>query len=119
MFGDILIWVLTFFGLVPWDTLFGRKKDFQEQLAEFGDESNVCVVPDNSFLLRVDADSIGNSGSKEHTERAGVSGGYVEGPWGVVPYATNPDDDDAVAAIMRAYRQGGIDGYKCRVGRRL
>ena len=40
MFGDILMWALTFFGLVPWDKMFGRKKDFHEQLAELNDGHN-------------------------------------------------------------------------------
>ena len=45
MFGDILVWVLTLFGLIPptwlakvWEKLFGRRKDFHEQLAELNDE---------------------------------------------------------------------------------
>lgn len=41
MFGDILICVLTVFGLVPWSKLFGPKKDFRQQLAELTDERNV------------------------------------------------------------------------------
>ena len=39
MFGDILMWVLTVFGLIPMlKALFGPKKTFQEQLAEFSDD---------------------------------------------------------------------------------
>ncbi len=47
VFGDILVWVATFLGLVPWDTLLGRKKDFHEQLAVFGDEPFVCNGDDS------------------------------------------------------------------------
>jgi len=39
MFGDILMWVLTVFGLIPLlKALFGPKQTFQEQLAEFSDD---------------------------------------------------------------------------------
>lgn len=39
MFGDILMWVLTVFGLIPMlRGLFGPKKYFQEQLEEFSDD---------------------------------------------------------------------------------
>jgi len=50
VFGDILVWVVTFFGLVPWDKLFGRKKDFQEQLAELSDGPNVFFDDDIVLL---------------------------------------------------------------------
>ena len=39
VFYDILVWVATFYAVMPWEKLFGRKKDFQEQLAEFSDDS--------------------------------------------------------------------------------
>ncbi len=80
MFGDILMWALTFFGLVPWDKLFGRKKDFHDQLAELSDDFHVDASP----LVGSRTDSVG-SGHEDHdsddetTER-------VYGPWGVVPY---------------------------------
>ncbi len=83
MFGDILVWVLTFFGLVPWEKLIGRKKDFHEQLAEFEDDSfriyggipysdvsNGSELPDDFTIWEADP---------ETTEQ-------VCGPWGVVPY---------------------------------
>lgn len=39
MFGDILMWALTVFGLIPMlKVLFGPKKTFQKQLAEFSDD---------------------------------------------------------------------------------
>ena len=50
VFGDILVWVVTFFGLVPWDKLFGRKKDFHEQLAELSDGPNVFFGDDIVLL---------------------------------------------------------------------
>lgn len=44
MFGDILMWVLTVFGLIPMlKILFGPKKTFQEQLAEFSDDVDDCA----------------------------------------------------------------------------
>lgn len=43
MFGDILMWALTVFGLIPMlKVLFGPKKTFQEQLAEFSDDVDDC-----------------------------------------------------------------------------
>lgn len=42
MFGDILMWVLTIFGLLPmvkgW---FKPKKDFQQHLAELNDDEAI------------------------------------------------------------------------------
>lgn len=108
MFGDILIWVLTFFGLVPWDTLFSRKKDFQEQLAEFGDGPNVCIDNDNSFPSWYDADCGRYDGSEVHTERAGIAG-----PWGVVPDKC-PTERDIELAIIEAL----CPAYTTRPGRR-
>lgn len=50
MFGDILMWALTVFGLIPMlKVLFGPKKTFQEQLAEYSDD-----IPDNDDGLRAD-----------------------------------------------------------------
>ncbi len=44
MFGDILMWALTVFGLIPMlKVLFGPKKTFQDQLAEFSDNVDVDV----------------------------------------------------------------------------
>ncbi len=44
MFGDILMWALTVFGLIPMlKILFGPKKTFQEQLAEYSDDVDDSV----------------------------------------------------------------------------
>ena len=88
VFGDILVWVATCLGLVPWDKLFNRKKDFQELLAELSDGPNVFFGDD--IVLLGDDGRIGMGGrggseaypgkhSSQPTER-------VCGPWGVVPY---------------------------------
>ena len=97
VFGDILMWVATFLGFVPWDKVFSRKKDFQEQLAELNGESNACLFGDDVFMHGDRGHPLGCSDNgreiypgehhSEPTERVCV-------PWGVVP-------------------------YKCRIGRRL
>ena len=76
MFGDILMWVLTFFGLVPWETLFGHKKDFQEQLAEFEDGDGPVthtVSLDRGMLRRVDSEfGDGSHGGGQQGRRRGT-----------------------------------------------
>ena len=70
VFGDILMWALTFFGLVPWDKLFGRKKDFHEQLKELSDEPgfrdrivNNGPVPMDSLHFNTEADHYYRTGT--------------------------------------------------------
>jgi len=109
VFGDILVWVVTFFGLVPWEKLFGRKKDFQEQLAEFGDDngSNILVYPGVSCNNDVATSDISNgSDCTEEIFATVVPNKYHSG-------------DDAADAIMQAYVKGQCAGYTCRVGRRF
>ncbi len=86
MFGDILVWVATFLGLVPWDKVFCRKKDFQEQLAELNDDAD-----DGGFMgiwtSSVDSGS-DRLGDSETTEQVLVPGGivYHEGQGDLVEY---------------------------------
>lgn len=67
MFGDILMWVLTVFGLFPLlKVLFGPKKTFQEQLAEYSDD----IVPDNDDRLCDDGLGLGESHPKWNEDTA-------------------------------------------------
>ena len=75
VFGDILVWVATFLGLVPWDKLFVRKKDFQEQLAEFSDDFHVDDIP----VVGSWTDSVGGGQPvHEHDERLATNIGTTE-----------------------------------------
>ncbi len=77
VFGDILVWVMTLFGLIPptWlakvgEKLFGRKKDFHEQLKELSDEPgfrdrivNNGPVPMDSLHFNTEADHYYRTGT--------------------------------------------------------
>jgi len=85
VFGDILVWVATFLGLVPWDKVFGRKKDFQEQLAEFSDAPvNNDNVDTHGRFGSVGPDLSDHFGIEDETTER------VYGPWGVVPTNVSP-----------------------------
>lgn len=110
MFGDILVWVVTFFGLVPWDKLFGRKKDFQEQLEEFNDEPNCYSrVCDGIRWNNVPAE---HDLPEDFTINGSETVEQVHGPWGVVRFAAG--DEKPYLDTLRS-----LGGYTCRVGRRF
>ena len=103
MFGDILMWALTVFGLIPMlKVLFGPKKTFQEELAGFSDDID-------------DVDSAGR-----HDDRLELDGHLS--PVGV------PDFDDAEpflddAEVTRYFQEIGECGdeyrrYRTRTGPR-
>jgi len=116
MFGDILVWVVTFFGLVPWEKLFGRKKDFQEQLAELSNEPNVFFrddidKPGNDVYVGLGRESGSQVYPREYTPG---STERVSGPWGVVPNKCR-DERETQLAIVEAL----CPPYTTRHGRRL
>ncbi len=80
------MWVLTLSGLVPWDKLFGRKKDFHEQLAELDDGYN----PYNSAISGNDVpvgDSHAHAEAEDRLDALAREVERVYGPWGSVPYS--------------------------------
>jgi len=99
VFGDTLIWALTLLGLVPWEKVFARKKDFQEQLEEFEDGSGSVIhrVSDSGRLGSVNVFDVDNGvetyplfedswklETSIKTYDRGDKDAY--GPWGVVPH---------------------------------